>query len=147
MPFILPFELSIHNGPGIGHKVKILKILPWPEQVQFSSVAHLCLILWPHELQHARLPCPSPTPWACSNSCSLSQWWAHSLSSPLQEFGDLILCSSFFPQLTLFPHCPQDGNSSLWTPKKSIPWSPILSTATQNYPLAVLEARSLTWSQ
>ena len=25
--------------------------------------------LWPHELHHARLPCPSPTPGACSNSC------------------------------------------------------------------------------
>ena len=30
--------------------------------------------LWPHGLQHARLPCPSPTPRACSNSCPLSQW-------------------------------------------------------------------------
>ena len=32
--------------------------------------------LWPHGLQHARLPCPSPTPRACSNSCPLS-WWCH----------------------------------------------------------------------
>ena len=30
--------------------------------------------LRPHELQHARLPCPSPSPGACSNSCPLSQW-------------------------------------------------------------------------
>ena len=30
--------------------------------------------LWPHGLQHARLPCPSPTPRACSNSCPLSRW-------------------------------------------------------------------------
>ena len=30
--------------------------------------------LRPHGLQHARLPCPSPTPEACSNSCPLSQW-------------------------------------------------------------------------
>ena len=34
---------------------------------------------WPHGLQHARLPCPSPTPRACSNSCPLS-WWCHSPS-------------------------------------------------------------------
>ena len=27
--------------------------------------------LWPQVLQHARLPCPSPSPWACSNSCPL----------------------------------------------------------------------------
>ena len=30
--------------------------------------------LWPHGLQHARLPCSSPTLGACSNSCPLSQW-------------------------------------------------------------------------
>ena len=32
--------------------------------------------LWPHGLQHTRLPCPSPTPGACSNSCP-SSWWCH----------------------------------------------------------------------
>ena len=32
--------------------------------------------LWPHGLQHARLPCLSPSPRACSNSCPLS-WWYH----------------------------------------------------------------------
>ena len=44
------------------------------EQDQFSSVAQLYLTLWAHGLQHARLPCPSPTPGAYSNSCPLSQW-------------------------------------------------------------------------
>ena len=32
--------------------------------------------LRPHGLQHTRLPCPSPTPGACSNSCP-SSWWCH----------------------------------------------------------------------
>ena len=32
--------------------------------------------LWPNGLQHARLPCPSLSPWVCSNSCLLS-WWCH----------------------------------------------------------------------
>ena len=49
--------------------------------------------LQPHGLQHARLPCPSPTPRACSNSCPLS-WWCHQtilspvspVSSRLQSF-------------------------------------------------------------
>ena len=38
--------------------------------------------LWPHGLMHARLPCPSPSPGARSNSCPLSQWW---LSCPLSS--------------------------------------------------------------
>ena len=36
--------------------------------------------LQPHGLQHARLPCPSPTPRACSYSCP-SSWWCHSIIS------------------------------------------------------------------
>ena len=36
--------------------------------------------LWPNGLQHARLPCPSPTPGAYSNSCPLS-WWCHATIS------------------------------------------------------------------
>ena len=43
-----------------------------------SSVQFSCSVvsnsLWPHGLQHARLPCPSPTPGTYSNSCPLSQW-------------------------------------------------------------------------
>ena len=39
--------------------------------VQFSSVAQSCLTLPPQGLPHARLPCPSPTPGACSDSCPL----------------------------------------------------------------------------
>ena len=49
--------------------------------------------LWPHRLQHARLPCPLPSPGVCSISCPLS-WWCHSVisssvvpfSSRLQSF-------------------------------------------------------------
>ena len=36
--------------------------------------------LWPHELQHARLPCPTPTPRAYSKSCP-SHWWCHPIIS------------------------------------------------------------------
>ena len=39
--------------------------------------------LWPHGLEHARLPCPPPTPGPCSNSCPLS-WWCH----PVISFSD-----------------------------------------------------------
>ena len=37
--------------------------------------------LWPHGLQHARLPCPSPTPGACSNSRPSTQWCHPTISS------------------------------------------------------------------
>ena len=47
--------------------------------------------LWPHELQHTRLPCPSPSPRACSNSCPLSQWCHPTFSSS-------ITCFSSYPQ-------------------------------------------------
>ena len=46
-------------------------------QVQFSSVQFSCSVVYdslrPHGLQHTRIPCPSPIPRACSNSCPLSQ--------------------------------------------------------------------------
>jgi len=50
--------------------------------------------LWPHGLQHARLPCPSPTPRACSNSCP-SSWWCHpTISSSVIPFSS---CLQSFP--------------------------------------------------
>ena len=49
--------------------------------------------LWPHGLQHTRLPCPSPSPRACSNSCLLSQWCHPTISSSVIPFS----CSQSFP--------------------------------------------------
>ena len=49
--------------------------------VQFSSVAQSCPTLRPHESQHARPPCPSPTPGVHSNSCPSSQWCHPAISS------------------------------------------------------------------
>ena len=54
--------------------------------------------LWPHGLQHARLPCPSPTPGACSNSCPLSRW-CHPTIDPLSS---PLLPSSIFPSIRVF---------------------------------------------
>ena len=50
--------------------------------------------LWPHGLQHARPPCPSPTPGACSNSCPLSRWCHQTISS---SFVPVSSCLQFFP--------------------------------------------------
>ena len=43
--------------------------------------------LWPHGLQHARLPYPSPTPGAYSNSCPLSQWCHPTISYSVIPFS------------------------------------------------------------
>ena len=62
--------------------------------VQFSSVAQLCPTLRPHESQHARPPCPSPTPGAHPNPCS-SSWWCHpTISSSVVPFSS---CPQSFP--------------------------------------------------
>ena len=47
-----------------------------------------------HGLQHARLPCPSPSPRACSNSCPLSQWFPPTISSSVMPFSS---CLQSFP--------------------------------------------------
>ena len=49
--------------------------------VQFSSVAQSCPTLWPHESQHTRPPCPSPTPGVHSDSRPSSQWYHPAISS------------------------------------------------------------------
>ena len=64
----------------------------------FNLVAHLCLTLPTHGLQHARLPCPLPTPRACSNSCSSSWWWHPTISS----CHPLLLPLSIFPSIRVF---------------------------------------------
>ena len=43
--------------------------------------------LRPHGLQHTRLPCPSPTPRACSNSCPSSQWCHPTIPSSVNPFS------------------------------------------------------------
>ena len=48
--------------------------------IQYRSVASDSF--WLYGLQHARLPCPSPTPGACSRSLCPSCWWCHPSISP-----------------------------------------------------------------
>ena len=62
---------------------------------QFSSVHSVMSdSLWPYGLQHGRLPCPSPTPGACSNSCP-SSWWRHPVIS--SSFVPFSSCLQSFP--------------------------------------------------
>ena len=55
--------------------------------------------LWPHGLQHARLPCPSPSPRVCSSSCPLSQWCHPAISCSVIPFS----CHQCFPASGSFP--------------------------------------------
>ena len=67
--------------------------------VQFSCSV-MSNSLWPHELQHARPPCPSPTPGVYPNPCSLS-WWCHpTISSSVVPFSS---CPQSFPASGSFP--------------------------------------------
>ena len=56
--------------------------------------------LWPHGLKHTRLPCPSPAPGACSNSCPSSQWCHPTISSSVVPFSS---CLQSFPASYPFP--------------------------------------------
>ena len=86
----------------------------WKHQffnAQFSSVAQLCLTLKPHRLQHARPPCPSPTPRACSNSCPLSRCCHPTISSSVVPFSSHL---QSFPASGTFPRSqflPSGGQS------------------------------------
>ena len=59
------------------------------ENVQFSQFSRSVVSdsLWPHELQHARPPCPSSTPWVYSNSCPLSRCCHPATSSSVVPFS------------------------------------------------------------
>ena len=69
--------------------------------VQFSSVTQSYLTLRPHGLQHARPPCPSPTPGACSNSCPSNQWCHPTISSSVIPFSS---CLQSFTTSGSFQH-------------------------------------------
>ena len=71
---------------------------------QFSSVqfSHSVVSssLWPHESQHARPPCPSPSPRVRSDSCASSQWCHPAISSSVVPFCS---CPQSLPASESFP--------------------------------------------
>ena len=71
--------------------------LPKHMIIQFSHPV-MSNSLWPHGLQHTRLPYPSPTPGACSNSCP-SSWWCHPTISSCYP---LLLLPSVLPSIRVF---------------------------------------------
>ena len=98
--------------------------------VQFSSVAQSCLdSLPPHESQHARPPCPSPTPGVHSDSRPSSQWCHPAISSSVVPFSSCpqsIPASESFLMSQLFTWGGQSTRVSTlasFLPKKSQGWS------------------------
>ena len=86
-------------------KIELLAVVSFLFQYpvyQFSSVQLLSCVdsLQPCGLQHAKLPCLSPTPGACSDSCSLSQWCNPTILPSIIPFSS---CLQSFPALGSFP--------------------------------------------
>ena len=110
IPFPLALSLSQHQGlfqcVGSSHQVATILELQlqhqsfqWISSVQFS-LSVIYDSLQPHGLQHARLPCPSPTPGACSNLCPSNQWCHLTISSSVIPFSS---CLESFPASGSFP--------------------------------------------
>ena len=76
-------------------------LLPQVSSVQ--SLSHIWLIAT-HGLQHARPPCPSPTPRACSNSCPSSRWCHPAISSSVV----------FHPTTALICWSPNSQSVGIW---------------------------------
>ena len=84
--------------------------------VVFQFLSHVRLFAT-HGLQHTRLPCPSPSPSVCSNSCPLSPWCHPTISSSVVPFSSCspsFLASGSFPMSRLFvPGGQSIGTSAL----------------------------------
>ena len=87
--------------------------------------------LQPHEPQHVRPPCPSPTPRVYPNSCPLSQWYHPTISSSVVPLSS---CPQSFPELgsfqmsQFFTSCGQNIGVSASTsvlPMNTQDWSPL----------------------
>ena len=108
-----------------------MKLWGW---TPWSSVQFGCSVIsdswWPHGLQHARHPCPSPTPRVYSNSCPLSHWCHRTISSSAIHFSSHLQSfpSGYFQMSQLFISGGQSIEVS--TSKSVLPmniqdWSPL----------------------
>ena len=109
----------------------IHSVLLW----SFSTVQFSCSFvsdsLQPNELQHTRLPCPSPNSRVYSNSCPSSRWWHPTISASVVPFSSCLRpfpVSGSFPMSHLFP----SGGQSIGVPASAsvLPiniqdWSPL----------------------
>ena len=96
------------------------------DDIQFSRSV-VSDSLRPHESQHTRPPCPSPTPGVYSNSCPLSRWCHPAISSSVIPFSS---CPQSLPasECQLFAWGGQRTGvsaSASFLPKNTLDWSPL----------------------
>ena len=123
-PLKLPLPNTITSGVGLQHV-----------NFQFSSVQFSHSVtsdsLRPHELQHTRPPCPSPTLRVYSNSCPLSRWCHPAISSsvvPFSSCSQSLLASGSFPMSQLSTSGGQSTGvsaSASVIPMNTQDWSPL----------------------
>ena len=105
LPLISPFWFYALDKTSTSSKVKEV-VLCRNEGVILCkrSVQFICSVVsdsaTPWTSQHTRLPCPSPTPGACSNSCLSSRWCHPTISSSVVPFSS---CLQSFPASGSFP--------------------------------------------
>ena len=112
--------------------------IPWtekPGRLQFSSVQFSHSVtsdsLQPHESQHSKPPCPSPTPRVYSNSCPSSRWCHPAISSSVSPFSSCpqsLPASGFFPVSQLITLDGQSigiSASASVLPMNTQDWSPL----------------------
>ena len=142
-------------GVGAGHKLIYcpFSIYHLKTHVKNNLPVYLlffnCLVMsnsmWPHGLQHTRLPCPLLSPWICSNSCPLSQWCHPTISSFIAPFFSCpqsFSASGSFPVSQLFTSGGQSIGASAsvsilsmniqgWFPLRLTVWFPYCSGDSQ----------------
>ena len=117
----------VYDGSSRWGLQKVIRSRGWSPH-EWDSVQFSCSVvsnsLRPHESQHARLPCPSPTPRVYSNSCPSSRWCHPAISSCPQSLP----ASGSFPMSQLFAWGGQSIRVSASTsvlPINTQDWSPL----------------------
>ena len=123
----------VYDGSSRWGLQKVIRSRGWSPH-EWDSVQFSCSVvsnsLLPHESQHARLPCPSPTPRVYSRSCPLSRWCHPAISSsavPFSSCSPSLPPSESFPVSQLFTSGGQSigvSASASVLPKNTQGWSP-----------------------
>ena len=119
------------NSDQCMHERKVTKAGQSVTQKMQFSRSVVSDSLRPHESQHARPPCPSPTPGVYSNSCPSSQWCHPAISSSVVPFSSCpqsLLASGSFPMSQLFAPGGQSirvSASASVLPMNTQDWSPL----------------------